>query len=224
MKQTAIALALFACSPAFASGGNSNNNGPTFNSADQQQGQLQGQAQVQGQLQGQGQSSNNSNTNTVNSNNLNLNSNSSTSKATSASDSSAVSKSGAVAGSYSGGNAQSSSVNIDTDVRPAASAPAISLTSVGTDNCLGSASASVGTGYFSIGGGATTESIECNRRAYSRALRDLGQKDAALALLCLNPEVAKVTAACPTTAAAPGNPSHVSLADPLVCARTGERC
>lgn len=126
-----------------------------------------------------------------------------------------------VAGSFSGGNSQSSSVVVDTDVRPAASAPAISLTSVGTDNCLGSVSASAGNGFWAIGGGKTTESVECNRRAYSRALRDLGQKDAALSLLCLNPEVSSVTPSCakPATVAvsSPG-------ADQVVCARTGERC
>ena len=39
------------------------------------------------------------------------------------------------------------------------------LTSVGSFNCLGSVSGSFGNGFISIGGGTTTESVECNRRA-----------------------------------------------------------
>lgn len=173
-------------------------------SASQAQGQIQGQAQ--GQLQGQAQSSYNSNR----------------------------AAAGAAAGAYSGGNKQTQSGQIvnETDIRPAASAPGLSLTSVGTDNCLGSASASFGTGFFSIGGASTTESVECNRRAYSRALRELGQAAAALQLLCLNPEVASVTASCGKAreAASTVNSPLVSAGgksrnyDSLVCQRTGERC
>lgn len=110
--------------------------------------------------------------------------------------------------------------------RPAASAPAVVLTSVGSDNCLGSASGSVGNGFFSVGGGATTESVECNRRAYSRRLQDLGQNEAAVALLCLNPEVASVTPTCTKTKkTASGEKTETAgEKDPHVCKRTGERC
>jgi hypothetical protein len=90
-----------------------------------------------------------------------------------------------------GGNTiQGGNVTITQEAaRPAASAPANSLTAVGTDNCLGSASGSFGNGFFAIGGGKTTESVECNRRAYARMLAQLGLQPAALALLCLNDEV-----------------------------------
>lgn len=98
------------------------------------------------------------------------------------------------ANSNSGGNGFSS--YNETDIRPAATAAAPGLTSIGTDNCLGSTSFGAGNGFFAVSGGTTTESAECNRRAYSRALLGLGQKAAALALLCKNEEVASVTPAC----------------------------
>ena len=132
------------------------------------------------------------------------------------------------------GQTQSGQIVNETDIRPAASAPGLALTSVGTDNCLGSASASFGTGFFSIGGASTMESVECNRRANSRALQGLGQKEAALALLCLNTEVASVTAACPKpvapkpVASSPVAPvaagGKSASYDPFICARTGEKC
>lgn len=173
-------------------------------SANQAQGQAQGQ--MQGQLQGQMQGQGQA------SFNRNTNHNS------------AFSASGAY---------QTGTIVNDTDIRPAASAPGFALTSVGTDNCLGSASASIGTGFFSIGGASTTESVECNRRAYARALRELGQTGAALQLLCLNSEVAGVTPACakpaaPTASAAPAQVASIGGKsrdyDELVCKRTGERC
>jgi len=80
-------------------------------------------------------------------------------------------------------------MTVTTNVRPAASAPANSLTSVGTDNCLGSVSGSFGNGFISFGGGSTTESVECNRRANSRRLEALGYREAAVALQCMNDEV-----------------------------------
>lgn len=112
-------------------------------------------------------------------------------------------------------------------VRPAATAPAVNLTSVGSDNCLGSVSGGAGNGLFSIGGGTTTESVECNRRAYSRRLQELGKTGAAVAILCLNPEVASVTPECGGWTTKPATAKvddSIGGKDPIVCARTGERC
>jgi hypothetical protein len=225
MKKNLI-LAVMACAFSLSAyaGGNSNSN----NSGGDQ-------SQSQQQSQNQSQSSSNRNENDNRNTNLNLNSNhsSSTSIAGAAAGAMAVSNSGG--NKLSQGNSQSVSINHESN-RPAASAPNIALTSVGTDNCLGSASASVGTGFFSIGGGSTIESVECNRRAYSRALRDLGQTGAAVALLCLNAEVASVTPACakPAKVSATGEamPANVQgtksasrvAKDPFICARTGEQC
>ncbi len=173
----------------------------------QGQDQNQGQAQAQGQLQGQGQAQ------------ASFNKNSNTNRNTNVAGASA----GAVSGAFSGGN--DFSAHNETDIRPAATASAPGLTSIGSDNCLGSTSFGAGNGFFAVSGGTTTESAECNRRAYSRALAGLGQTKAALALLCKNEEVASVTPACavaapaPTAAAsAPVKVASVSASNTLVCA------
>lgn len=171
----------------------------------QGQDQNQGQAQAQGQLQGQGQAQASFNKNSNTNRNTNV--------------------AGAAAGASSNsGNNDFSSYN-ETDIRPAASASAPGLTSIGSDNCLGSTSFGAGNGFFAVSGGTTTESAECNRRAYSRALAGLGQTKAALALLCKNEEVASVTPACtaaapaPTAAApAPAKVASVSASNTSVCA------
>lgn len=149
------------------------------------QGQAQGQAQ--GQFQGQGQAQGQA------SFNRNSNKNS--------------------ASSNSGGNGFSS--YNDTDIRPAATAIAPGLTSIGSDNCLGSASFGAGNGFFAVSGGTTTESAECNRRAYSRALAGLGQQAAALAILCKNEEVASVTPACAAATPAPAPAAATSSTPPV---------
>lgn len=196
MKKYLVALLFITALPVWAGGNSNNSNNGGNQDQSQSQGQSQNQYQLQGQLQSQSSFNLNSNYNTSSSksnadaNSLSLSNSNSNSKSTAISGPS-------ISGAYSGGNTQSSSVSVDTKVRPAASGPALSLTSVGTDNCLGSASLSGGNGFFTIGGGKTTESVECNRRAYSRALRDLGETKAALGLLCLNDEVAKVDPNCP---------------------------
>lgn len=138
----------------------------------------------------------------------------SSSHASSMSMSQSLSASGAV--SSSGGNTQTTTI----DNRPAASAPGFGLTSVGSYNCLGSASASVGNGFFSIGGGKTVESVECNRRANADMLIKFGLTQEALKLLCLNAEVASVTPACPKPEAKKTSGDK----DEFICARTKERC
>lgn len=158
------------------------------------QGQTQGQAQ--GQFQGQGQAQGQT------SFNRNSNKNS--------------------ASSNSGGNGFSS--YNDTDIRPAASASAPGLTSIGSDNCLGSTSFGAGNGFFAVSGGTTVESAECNRRAYSRALAGLGQRDAALALLCKNEEVASVTPACATAAPTPAVKTTAPVAVASVSASNASVC
>lgn len=158
------------------------------------QGQTQGQAQ--GQFQGQGQAQGQA------SFNRNSNKNS--------------------ASSNSGGNGFSS--YNDTDIRPAASASAPGLTSIGSDNCLGSTSFGAGNGFFAVSGGTTVESAECNRRAYSRALAGLGQRDAALALLCKNEEVASVTPACATAAPTPAVKTTAPVAVASVSASNASVC
>ena len=158
------------------------------------QGQAQGQAQ--GQFQGQGQAQGQA------SFNRNSNKNS--------------------ASSNSGGNGFSS--YNDTDIRPAASASAPGLTSIGSDNCLGSTSFGAGNGFFAVSGGTTVESAECNRRAYSRALAGLGQRDAALALLCKNEEVASVTPACATAAPTPAVKTTAPVAVASVSASNASVC
>lgn len=158
------------------------------------QGQTQGQAQ--GQFQGQGQAQGQT------SFNRNSNKNS--------------------ASSNSGGNGFSS--YNDTDIRPAASASAPGLTSIGSDNCLGSTSFGAGNGFFAVSGGTTVESVECNRRAYSRALAGLGQQAAALALLCKNEEVASVTPACATAAPTPAVKTTAPVAVASVSASNASVC
>lgn len=158
------------------------------------QGQTQGQAQ--GQFQGQGQAQGQT------SFNRNSNKNS--------------------ASSNSGGNGFSS--YNDTDIRPAASASAPGLTSIGSDNCLGSTSFGAGNGFFAVSGGTTVESAECNRRAYSRALAGLGQQAAALALLCKNEEVASVTPACATAAPTPAVKTTAPVAVASVSASNASVC
>lgn len=158
------------------------------------QGQAQGQAQ--GQFQGQGQAQGQA------SFNRNSNKNS--------------------ASSNSGGNGFSS--YNDTDIRPAASASAPGLTSIGSDNCLGSTSFGAGNGFFAVSGGTTVESAECNRRAYSRALAGLGQQAAALALLCKNEEVASVTPACATAAPTPAVKTTAPVAVASVSASNASVC
>lgn len=137
------------------------------------------------------------------------------SSSTSLSHSSSMSMSGSL--SNSGGNVQ----DVNVDPRPAAMAPGIGLTAVGSDNCLGSVSVGAGNGFWSFGGGKTVESVECNRRAYSRALASLGQTEAALQLLCLNADVAKVTPACPKPEKSVKSSEDK---DEFICARTGNRC
>jgi type II secretory pathway pseudopilin PulG len=260
MKRNLIVLAIMAVFSTASLASNNQPQGGDSNAsanANQSQGQGQSQQQAQGQGQAQGQVLHNSNdirnTNTnLNSNsNRNENSNTNSNRNTNTAVAGAAAFSGSK--SSSGGNTMSSSISNDTDIRPAASAPSFALTSVGSYNCLGSASLSAGNGFFSFGGGTTMESVECNRRANSDQLIKLGQPAAALALVCLNDEVAKVTPACKkdtpaapvvASAAAPTYADRPVAAkvtptadvvraaklstDPqkdwIVCERTGERC
>jgi hypothetical protein len=91
--------------------------------------------------------------------------------------------------STNGGNSvRGGDVNVNTNVRPAASAPAVGLTSVGSFNCLGSAGVSFGTGFFSGSVGSTTESVECNRRANAVMAPGGSEGPVGQALLCMNEE------------------------------------
>lgn len=197
MKQKFIVAALAAL---FISTGASATGLLGGNAQSQEQGQAQGQFQGQGQAQGQASFNKNSNSNR----NTNV--------------------AGAAAGalSNSGGNGFSS--YNDTDIRPAASASAPGLTSIGSDNCLGSTSFGAGNGFFAVSGGTTVESAECNRRAYSRALAGLGQQAAALALLCKNEEVASVTPACATAAPTPAVKTTAPVAVASVSASNASVC
>mgnify|MGYP001618144603 CR=1 FL=1 len=114
--------------------------------------------------------------------------------------------------------------------RPTATAPAVVLTSTGSSNCLGSASGSAGNGFFSIGGGTTVESVPCNRRLNSERLQNLGLRNSAIALMCLDEDVARVTPECKQLVPPAKKTGRIAVLDgkdtydPYVCARSGERC
>lgn len=63
------------------------------------------------------------------------------------------------------------------------------LTTGVPDNCLGSASGSLGTLTAALSFGRTHESAECNRRADARLLAAMGDRAAAEERLCESPEV-----------------------------------
>lgn len=92
---------------------------------------------------------------------------------------------------------------------PSIGAPALSNSSIET--CLGSASGGVSFpgGGFSLGG--TTKDEDCNLRLYARQLYNMGAKNAAFILQCLNPQVnyamALAGTPCPNP---PQGPSFIS--------------
>ena len=74
---------------------------------------------------------------------------------------------------------------------PANTAVSPSLMSGGAESCLQSISGGVQLVGFGVSSGKYIQDVECNRRAYSRVLADLGLKVASISLLCQNPDVAR---------------------------------
>ncbi|WP_273725999.1 hypothetical protein [Brucella gallinifaecis] len=94
------------------------------------------------------------------------------------------------------------------------------LVAAGVHSCAGSTSVGVGATGWGFGFGSTYEMRECNRRAYAAALLGMGQRGAALDLICLNKEVRSSLNAtgvfCPSQAvsyraAAPARPARQTL-------------
>jgi hypothetical protein len=85
------------------------------------------------------------------------------------------------------------------DTTANAIAPALVASAVGT--CLGSTSAGVGITGFGASFGSTVQDRNCDLRMFSEALLKTGQRNAATAILCRNPDVylafTSVGVACP---------------------------
>ena len=136
--------------------------------------------QVQGQQQGQSQSSRNTNTATGGAGGR--------ATATGGNSGGNTLSTGAVAVTVEGSKG-------DTYIAPAqernpvATAYAAPLTS-SPETCMGSSSGGVQGGAIGISVATTWESVKCDRRMFARALDSLGMRKAALALLCLDADVA----------------------------------
>jgi hypothetical protein len=119
----------------------------------------------------------------------------------SASQSSAVSVSSAQGGNVTFNNPASvttsnfNRVRQSGSLRTTANAFAPQLTASAVNTCLGSTSFGIGVTGFGISGGSTHKDRECNLRMYSAMLLQLGQRDAAAAVLCHDPSVYNAFAA-----------------------------
>jgi hypothetical protein len=133
----------------------------------------------------------------------------------------------------SGGNSQSVTVQGDTTYRTAATAYAAPL-AASNGTCMGSSSVGA-QGTFGLSFGTTWTDDSCDLRYDAQALAAVGQGTAAIARLCMKPEIAQAMelagTPCKTkakTAAAPAGvvaPTVTSAAytgsDPLVLKRLG---
>lgn len=109
-----------------------------------------------------------------------------------------------------GGNASangSGSASATINQRDRLQAPAVGIPSIAVGNNCGLAASAGGSIVgFSIGGSVAWEGESCKRIAYAFSLKELGQDDAALAMLCQDENVKKAMASvgsvCPGTPAA----------------------
>lgn len=189
--------------------GNGGNGGAGGAGGNANQGQLQGQLQAQGQM--QGQSSYNSNK----------------ASSSSRSSASAIGVGTGIASSYSGGNVTNTGVGVDAshqssqsnnqsvvvtdsgqirysgsyDVKTTGVAPDI-LTQP-TAPCRIAVGVSGGWLGGALGIGGSVEDTGCTRRENARVLAGLNRGEAAVKLMCNDPEVAAVLPECAAPAPAP---------------------
>lgn len=114
------------------------------------------------------------------------------------------------------------SVNADTMVpRQTATAYAPSFATNGS--CLGAASGGIQGPGFGISGGSTTLDAACSARYDAEALRAAGEPKAAIARLCLTPEIAEAMmnadTPCPKPVKAQQAVAGYTGSDPYVIAR-----
>lgn len=125
----------------------------------------------------------------------------------------------------SGGNSQSVTVQGDTTHRTAATAYAAPL-AASNGTCMGSSSVGA-QGTFGLSFGTTWTDDSCDLRYDAQALAAVGQGTAAIARLCMKPEIAQAMelagTPCKTKAktAAASNANKPWLTDPLARKRDG---
>lgn len=132
----------------------------------------------------------------------------------------------------SGGNSFSSNVAITESQRPVSSAIAAPL-AASNGTCMGSTSAGAQGVTIGLSVGTTWTDAECNRRYNSIRMQELGEKAAAVALMCQDSDVAAAMEVagtpCPGAKkkADAGQPAQVTAAaqyehtDPIIRARLG---
>lgn len=89
----------------------------------------------------------------------------------------------------SGGTRSETVVSGSTTVKNVPSTVAPGLAAAGLETCLGSASGTVSAVGFGIGGGSTYRDEDCTARLDSRTLFAMGLKSAAVARLCVRPDI-----------------------------------
>ena len=89
----------------------------------------------------------------------------------------------------SGGTRNENIASGTTTVKNVPSTVAPGLAAAGLETCLGSASGTVSAVGFGIGGGSTYRDEDCTARLDSRTLFAMGLKSAAVARLCVRPDI-----------------------------------